>query len=111
VPVSKSLLTSATPITAHVLEGPPQIPLPEWSLTKEPPLQIWKLLSKYSISALLYRVWFTRLTLLTEQYSVTWSTGTWSVHHLSTVHKEACIIDKILNLSQAKHHHTYIVLK
>ena len=40
--VLKSPLTSATPITAPVLEGPPCIPPPEWSLAKEPPSQIWK---------------------------------------------------------------------
>jgi hypothetical protein len=40
--VSKSPLTSATPITAPVLEGPLQIPPPEWSLTREPPSQIGK---------------------------------------------------------------------
>ena len=40
--VSKSPLTSTMPITAPVLERHPHIPPPDWSLTKEPPPQIWK---------------------------------------------------------------------
>jgi len=40
--VSKSPLTSAVPITAPVLEVPPRIPPPEWSIAKEPPPQTWK---------------------------------------------------------------------
>jgi len=40
--VLKSPLTSATPITAPVLEGAPHIPPPEWSPAKGPPPQIWK---------------------------------------------------------------------
>ena len=40
--VSKSPLTSATPIAAPVLEGPLHIPLPDWSLQKRSDSKIWK---------------------------------------------------------------------